>query len=349
MENLNKYLSSDFIQFSLWFKEGLSFYKWKLDEWDKRSKNSSKNPQHSFQQVLQEAGRDFYDFLTDSVKVLTQIAKDFDSLLDTSSRYFFRKSLFPYISESEFLKRTNLRPRGYPGDFIMMEMIYKNEYLGASSFGKIFHKHPIETKAAEAVRNRRVYLQKLINRELEISKTLDFKILSIACGSTVEVYDFFLSSPHKARVKFYLLDQDALALEESKKKITSIENGAYLNQCRFINESVTTLMRNKNMVLENEKFDLIYSMGLYDYLSFPLAEKLTQKLYSMLKENGKLVIGNYHKKNETKEYMEYIMDWKLCYRSEADMLKLTQGLDFPQAVSIEFEDSKTQMFLEVVR
>ncbi|MCX7999034.1 MAG: class I SAM-dependent methyltransferase [Leptospiraceae bacterium] len=343
-------VSLEFMQFASKFQYGLSLYKIALDELDKKFEKEPKKLQDSlFKAITQGIGKKFYDFLTDSIEELKVLTQNYNKHQNEVSGFFLRKSIFQFILESEFLKRTNLRPKGYAGDAVMMEMLYRNEYLGKSSFGKIFHKHPIETSAADAVRNRRRYIDQLINLQMQSSNLQDFKVLSVACGPAWEIQDFFISSPYKEYVKFYLLDQDEDALAEAKKRIGMIEKGRYLKQCEFVHESVRTILKNRNPAIVIGKFDFIYSMGLYDYLAFAVAKVLTEKLYSMLKEGGILVIGNYHEKNETRKYMEYVMDWVLYYRDEHDMLELTENLVAPSSVNIEFEDSGNQMFMKIIK
>jgi extracellular factor (EF) 3-hydroxypalmitic acid methyl ester biosynthesis protein len=68
------------------------------------------------------------------------------------------------------------------------------------------------------------------------------------------------------------------------------------------------------------KFDLIYSAGLFDYLTDAVAEKLVASMAAMLKPGGKLLIGNFAPSCCGRGYMELFLDWKLIYRN-ADQLR----------------------------
>ncbi|HNM03208.1 MAG TPA: class I SAM-dependent methyltransferase, partial [Leptospiraceae bacterium] len=92
-----------------------------------------------------------------------------------------------------------------------------------------------------------------------------------------------------------------------------------------------------------------YSMGLYDYLTDSVAKALTMKLFSMLSEKSVMIIGNYHETNETRKYMEYIMDWALYYREESSMLELLEDIQVPIQSFVDFDGSGTQMFLKVTK
>ncbi len=68
--------------------------------------------------------------------------------------FYLRKHVWDLIRSSEFLLRTNLKPRGYAGDSEMMRMVYENGFRGPTVFSRFLHRHPVETPAAQAVRNR---------------------------------------------------------------------------------------------------------------------------------------------------------------------------------------------------
>ncbi len=343
-------LSQKYIEFCSHFTFGLSLYKISLDELDSKFQNEPEKLKEAlFSSLLQGIGKEFYQFLTDSMKELSAMTRNYTKLENERSGFFLRKSIFHFILESEFIKRTNLRPRGYAGDSVMMEMLYRNEYLGKSSFGRIFHKHACDTKAADAVRNRRKLINHFMNETLSKSDKKEFRILSIACGPAWEIQDFLKDSPYKHRVKIHLLDQDDEALNEAKNGILSIDNQGQPFSYEFIKESVRTILKTKSPELLFGQFDFIYSMGLYDYLTDSVAKALTMKLFSMLSERSMMIIGNYHETNETRKYMEYIMDWALYYREESSMLELLEDIQVPIHSYVDFDGSGTQMFLKVTK
>ena len=60
-------------------------------------------------------------------------------------------------------------------------------------------------------------------------------------------------------------------------------------------------------------------MGLFDYLTPPVARAVLARLLDLLAPGGALVVGNFHVANRSRVYMDYWMDWPLYYRSEADL------------------------------
>lgn len=253
---------------------------------------------------------------------------------------------------SPFMTRTNLKPRGYSGDSIMMKMIYNDKFEGDSTFGKLMHKHPIEHPAAQAVRNRRDLIAKILG-ELKARKLKGngqkIKILSVACGPAFELQDVITSTEDCARFHFTLLDQDENALDEARNQIAGIEKklGAEV-EADYLNESVRTLLKTAELSKRWGNFDYIYSMGLFDYLTPPVAKAVMGKLYQILNIGGEMAIGNFHISNASRYYMEYWLDWVLYYRTEHDFIDLLRNAQSAKS-KILFEDTGSQMFLHVTK
>ena len=73
-------------------------------------------------------------------------------------------------------------------------------------------------------------------------------------------------------------------------------------------------------------FHFIYSMGLFDYFTAPVATSVLEKLYGVLKPGGEIAIGNFHTQNPTRMFMEYWLDWVLYYRTEEELLALERAV-----------------------
>ena len=94
------------------------------------------------------------------------------------------------------------------------------------------------------------------------------------------------------------------------------------------------------------KFEFIYSMGLFDYLTPPVARTVLRKLLQLLAEGGEMIIGNFHISNPSKTYMEYWHDWVLYYRTEEEFLDLVNSERSING-SVFFENTNSQMFLHL--
>jgi len=299
--------------------------------------------------VRKTQGRAFLRFFDERLAQLEKLVAGFTRSEHERHGFYFRRNVWGSILTSAFLARTNIRPRGYAGDSMMMQQLYDNSYLGDSLFGQLLHKHPVETAAAQAVRNRRKLIVDVVEatyRERP-DPSRPLRILSVACGPAWEVRDLFAGPEDLKRFACTLLDQDEEALGEAEQAIQAV--GARLGspvQARFLRDSVRTMLMSKDLTAQFGRHDFIYSMGLFDYLTAPVARSVATRLYELLEPGGRMLIGNFHVENPTRLYMEYWMDWVLLYRHEDDFHAL--GRELPGAVCDVFrEETRSQMFLDV--
>ena len=329
----------------------LNVYKNLFDGLDIRYAGETKEiKRHVQAAILETEGRRFMKFLDDKLDEFENVIIDFSQKEHERHGYYFRKQLWSFLMCSPFMSRTNLKPRGYSGDSVMMKMIYDNKFEGSSTFGKLMHKHPIEHPAAQAVRNRRDLIAKILGKlraqELKANGQ-KIKILSVACGPAFELQDVIASAEDCARFHLTLLDQDENALDEARMQIAKIEEklGAKV-EVNYLNESVRTLLKTAQLSKMWGNFDYIYSMGLFDYLTPPVAKAVMGKLLQILNAGGEMAIGNFHISNASRYYMEYWLDWVLYYRTEHEFMDLLKNTKSAQS-NILFEDTGSQMFLHV--
>jgi len=329
----------------------LSVYKNLFDDLDAEYSKEPKDIQESIQRaIINTEGRKFMHFLDEKRHELEHVVADFSKEEHERHGFYFRRQLWNIIMCSPFMKRTNLKPRGYSGDSEMMRMIYLNDYEGESTFSTLMHKHPLEQSAAQAVRNRRkLIVQTLgnIQNNYPILPREKLKVLSVACGSAFEMKDILLSAEDCKKYHFTLLDQDRSALYEAATLVDQMEKylGAKI-EVDYLKASVRTMLAIRQLIKKWGQFDFIYSMGLFDYLTPPVATAVLGKLYQLLKPGGDMLIGNFHVSNPSRTYMEYWNDWVIYYRTGEEFVDLLR--DAPSAeTSISFEDTECQIFLHV--
>jgi extracellular factor (EF) 3-hydroxypalmitic acid methyl ester biosynthesis protein len=328
----------------------LSIYKQYFDNLDEEYKDEKQVIKDSIQKVLiASEGKKFMAFLDAKLIELEAEIKEFSNMDHEKHGFYFRKLLWNFILCSAFMTRTNLKPRGYVGDSEMMRMIYENNYWGESTFEKLMHKHPIEHPAAEAVRNRRVLIPKVLRETMQEFPNLPsrgFKVLSVASGPATELQDLLLTEDDFQKFSFSLLDQDTSALMEAARGIEKIE---ILKKSKakviYLKDSVRTMLKTSKISEKWGQFHYIYSMGLFDYLTPPVAAVLLEKLYELLLPGGQLLVGNYSVKNPSRSYMEYWCDWVLYYRTEEEFTGLLN--DKTAKKTVFYENAGSQMFLQV--
>lgn len=255
---------------------------------------------------------------------------------------FLRQKLKHIIYLSPFAERVFNKPLGYAGDYEMMNLIYKQEDVGKSLFAQCLHRYYINEPAAQAVRNRADYLVNIITRALKAApKDRPYRILSVACGPAMEWQQLIpIVSNMSQEIIVDLLDQDKTALQDTQNQLKQL--------CRKYSPPITFQFTNKaikNIIsrgTDDKKYDLVYSAGLFDYLSDPIANKAATKMFESVESGGKMIIGNFNVYNPNMAGMDYALDWKLIYRSEADLVNLFSGID--GKLSIENETLDINLF-----
>ncbi len=327
----------------------LNVYKNLFDKLDKEYANEPKSVRDSVQKaIIATEGKKFMAFLDEKLDELKELVSGFNKREHENHGYYFRKQLWNIILCSKMMKRTNLKPRGYAGDSEMMRLIYLNDAQGKSTFSKLMHLHPVGLPGAEAVRNRRkLIIEKINTIKKDYLKEGKTKILSVACGPAFELQDIIRSPEDFEKFHFTLLDQDRAALYEAATVINQLEK-AFKAELKvdYLTESVRTMLTTRELNKKWGQFDFIYSLGLFDYLTPPVAKAVLKKLYQILKPGGNIIIGNFHVSNPSRVFMEYWLDWVLYYRSEADFLDLLDP-EWKVEKSVFFEGTKAQMFLQI--
>lgn len=233
---------------------------------------------------------------------------------------FFRQKVHELIYSAPIADRIYNKPLGYAGDFEMMNHIYRTKTNGKNLFEKCVHNFFVTDRAAQAVRNRAEYLVSKICALMDQSKGgQKLKILSFACGPAREIQMLLerkLIHPN-TQIEFHLLDQDEGALKHAQHEIRSLCKQEHSN-LKFVYDH--TAIRNViGKGLKSSDFDLIYSAGLFDYLSDPVAQITAERLLASLKPSGTLLVGNFDVANPSRPIMELVLDWQLIYRSESDL------------------------------
>jgi len=329
----------------------LAVYKYFFDDLDRKYANESEKVRQVAQRILiEKEGRKFMHFFDSTLEELEREIADFDKKDHQSHGFYFRKQVWEFILGSEFLRRTNLKPRGYVGDSQMMTVCYENDYRGNFVFNKLMHKHPLETDAAHAVRNRRLLIPQVLHEVQEEFPGLSkwgFRFMSVASGSAVELHDLFMTADDFEAFHCTLLDQDPRALNEAREGIEQIVNAKRIDaKVDYLNESVRRMLRSPQLSERWGRFHFIYSMGLFDYLTPPVAKIVLKKLYELLFPGGQLLIGNFHINNPDRYYMEYWMDWVVYHRTEETFVGLLDGIQGAES-SVSFDEKGIQMFLNV--
>lgn len=332
----------------------LAVYRRFLDEQDRLLQDEPSAVLAAGQEaVLRSEKRGFFAFMDGRLEALSRVTRDFDRTEHERHGSYLRRMLWDHLMTSEIHRRTNLKPRGYAGDAEMMELLYQDRWAGRTLFSKLLHKHAVEQPAAQAVRNRRGLIARQLAERCgargEAGGGAPVRALSVACGPAWELRDLYRAPEDASRLQLTLLDQDPAALDCARACVAEREAalGCAL-PVAYVEDSVRTMLRTPRIAERFGHFDFIYSMGLFDYLTPPVARAVVTRLFELLAPGGRLVVGNYHVDNPSRWYMAYWLDWALYYRTEEELLALAGKLEGHRA-RVQFDDSGCQMFLTVDR
>ncbi|MBB6098113.1 SAM-dependent methyltransferase [Deinobacterium chartae] len=231
----------------------------------------------------------------------------------------FRAVLNPLFLQSPTLRRIFEKPLGYAGDFLMMEALYQDSPAGETPLGRWIDEWALALPGFAAVRWRRHTMAHLLRTEHARGAR---RVFSVACGSARELAD-------TARLGFdvlALLDQDATAIQAAADGITRASDPACPPQVQLWPKAIRSLFRPDPAPL-SAPYDVIYAMGLYDYLEEATARRLTERLWQGVKPGGLLVIGNFNTHQPMRHFAAISLDWHLVYRDLDDLRSLGAGLE----------------------
>ncbi len=259
------------------------------------------------------------------------------------------QKMLPFILQTETTARFFTKPLGYAGDYWVLEKIYENVALGNTPLGIVVDRMHQEASTSIAVRNRRALIaNELYEHFNNFSQQIDtpsVKMLCIASGPAREIFDLYEKLENEGRLKNIqttLLDFDGEALEFCQK--WRDERG-WSEQIETVQETILNLITGRSR-LSFAPQDVVYSIGLIDYFQEKHVVKLLNYIFSILKPGGKVILGNFHKSNPFKEYMDTIVEWRLIHRDENDMNRIMQQSKFGKSGRIFFENEGINLFIE---
>ncbi|OPY79324.1 MAG: DNA-binding transcriptional dual regulator Crp [Syntrophorhabdus sp. PtaU1.Bin153] len=294
---------------------------------------------------LQEQCFRVMDAFNDRLQETALILKD-DESADYLWGYAF-KEIFPYFMRSRFAERAYYKPRGYAGDFQMMEMIYSNEPAGDGKLGRLMDAWCLESAAARAVRGRRVFLKKQLEMICEERRNGEnpIRIMNLACGSNRELFDFLSTCPYSELIAALCIDADPQALEYTNRHVNVVPHSASV---RLMNDNVVRWALGRvrhNFGSQN----IIYSAGLADYLDDKMCIALINRCHAYLEEGGILILGNFGYKNHNKIFLDRILQWRLIHRTEENLKEIFAKTLFGANIEIAAEENGVNLFAIAVK
>ncbi|MFB0491285.1 extracellular factor (EF) 3-hydroxypalmitic acid methyl ester biosynthesis protein [Methylobacterium sp. OAE515] len=233
-----------------------------------------------------------------------------------------------------YARRAFEKPRGYAGDAVMLDYIYRPARSSLDGIASVIHEATTTLPNAKSILWRQDYLANLINKTMTSRETAE--VLSVASGHMREL-DRLRDITRDTNVKFTALDQDPASISEAQ---TTYREYDILGETK----SFASLIRERAVA---KRYDLIYSAGLFDYLQDNMAIALIKAMFARLDPGGVLSIANFTRDSHGRGFMAGFMDWCLIYRNEEDLRSLADAA-CPKASHRIFRDQpRNVVYLEV--
>jgi CRP-like cAMP-binding protein/SAM-dependent methyltransferase len=261
--------------------------------------------------------------------------------LDFVWGYVF-KEIFPYFMRSRFAERAYYKPKGYPGDYLMMEMIYMNQAQGDGKFGTIADSWLLKSAPARAVRGRRRLMCEQLHHQSRRRRAggAPIRIASLACGPCRELFDFLSGCDFTEKIDALCIDIDPDALQYVNNHVNVFHHRAAI---RFLNENLVKWALGRARQ-DFQLQDIIYCVGLADYLETPFLQRLIRRCYQQLHPGGTLILGNFGAQNPDRAFMEHILSWHLIHRSADDLAGIFGQTPFGDGIEIIAEEQHINLF-----
>jgi hypothetical protein len=235
------------------------------------------------------------------------------------------------------------KPRGYAGDFEMLEKIV-DRTLSVDPLGRAFDYFFQEQAAPQAVRARTQLVADRIVQSVRASTREQVGIWSVGAGPAIDVELACreLSRDERARLVVTLLDLDPEALVHAERRLTPLLSG---DQLRLHRDNLFRLPRLQRITATLEQADFIACTGLFDYLTDLDAVAMLQCFWSHLANGGEMMVFNFAPSNPSRAYMEWIGNWYLTYRDEAMIAALVhEAIGDGHQTQIAREESQASLY-----
>ncbi|WP_143544010.1 class I SAM-dependent methyltransferase [Rhodopirellula sp. MGV] len=283
-------------------------------------------------------------------------------------RALAQRELHPLLMVSPFMNRAFNKPLGYAGDFEMVRMMLNDPWEGTNTYAKLVNASALRHDAPAAHRNRIELLQRAITREtyrtlsapvlansrtdLTLSESVPkrrVQILNIGCGPAEEISRFMKSEPASGNVDFRLVDfnRETLDFVESTLIPRARHQRPEMNlvtEQRSVHEILKMAQESGHENAFDQKYDVVYCAGLFDYLRDATCGFLIELFYEWVQPGGIVLVTNVTPNHSSVAMMGMVLDWNLELRNQQDMHNLVPGLGEQQAY---VDSTGVNVFLEI--
>lgn len=231
-----------------------------------------------------------------------------------------------------FMGHSKLKPYGYAGDYAIIEKIYNQTVCDRFTKWDIYaYSHP----AAAAVRNRKMYFKTILADRLS-KQEQELRLLNIASGPARDLFELY-STIEADKLHTTCVEFDKRAIAYATELCES-----YMHKISFLNKNIFKYET-------EDKFDIIWSAGLFDYFDdVTFVDILSKFIHEWSTPNGEVIVGNFCTSNPSRPFMELFGEWNLNHRSADHLyrLALEAGAEVGK-IFIDKEPAGVNLFLRI--
>lgn len=305
------------------------------------------------QETLQKLGDSIVPAFDAMHEQLENLSSRIDEELRPAHQNFAKRQLHPLMLCSPFAYRTYHKPLGYAGDYEMVNMIARNPFEGGSVFAKVVNLWFLSQWPAKAHRNRIEYLkEQLVCESLRGARRgRPIRVLNLGCGPAREIQLFFREPAVCNHAQFVLWDFNDETIRHTADVLEQLkrETGCRAS-VQIQKKSVHQVLKEGSRTIampDDQKYDLIYCAGLFDYLADRTCKQLMNIFYDRLGPGGLLLATNVADRRPFRHMLEFVLDWHLIYRDAAMSRSLRPDSAPAESERLKSDATEVNLFIEV--
>ncbi len=211
------------------------------------------------------------------------------------------------------------KPRGYAGDARLFDYVYGHQAVAgslaaATARGRDIHAFIKREAAAEAVRDRRTLLARLVDDTVETTDWAEILTLGAAHLREAELAEYAADVG-----RWVALEADQESLDELAE--------AHADRIPGLEMVNATPQRLILQPLHYGRFDLVYAAGLLESLEDRAAGRMVAAMFQAVKPGGRMLVSNLVHDLRGEGYMDAFMDWRMVTRAEPELAELLHPLE----------------------
>lgn len=251
---------------------------------------------------------------------------------------YFRICVGRFVYQGKIFKHMFEKPHGYPGDFKLFDMFYRNEIL-SQEIGAYFDRFVLEYPLSRAITNRKNLIKNILKEIIVNSSVPTLDILNLGCGLSKELEELFTEYIPDKKLDITCVDWDKQALEIARERTNFISSNIKIE---FINRDIQDLIDLKK---DDENIcrqrDVVYSIAFANYLKDRVLSEYLKVLWGLVKPGGKLILSYMNQQcYQSHLQIKWFADWKINIRNEETILDLVESTLNDYTIEVIWEETK---------